>query len=278
MSGSTGSAHIRNCKFQNNSASYAGGAVDLYRLSSGNVSITNSTFNINKAKIGGAMQIKEMSSYLFISVSSFTSNTSQAGAALYAIHNDIDFFNSLPTGTIILQDVIVKDHHCSPDKCEGAIYFRGVTMEIIGSTITGSHFVSNSPQGAIEGEYGILLLQGYITFANNTGENGGAISLSNNVPVYFYDNCKVDFLQNIATEYGGAIYIHGKFFAHNQEPTTDEIVDCILVFYVVTEEHSRNGSLSITFIANHAQHGGHAVYATPIYHCNHHFNSIGKSG
>ena len=78
-------------------------------------------------------------------------------------------------------------------------------MEIIGSTITGSHFVSNSPQGAIEGENGILLLQGYITFANNTGENGGAISLSNNAPVYFYDNCKVDFLQNIATEYGGAI-------------------------------------------------------------------------
>ena len=77
------------------------------------------------------------------------------------------------------------------------------TMEIIGSTITGSNLVSNSPQGAIEGENGILLLQGYITFENNSGVNGGAISLSNNVPVYCYDNCKVNALQNIVTEYGG---------------------------------------------------------------------------
>ena len=274
LSGSTGSAHITHCTFQNNSASYAGGAVDLYRQS-GNVSITNSTFNINNAKIGGAIHIKEMSSYLFISVSSFTNNTSQAGAAMYAINNDFDSYNSLPTGPITLQDVIVKYHHCSSNKCAGTIYFRGVTMEIIGSTITGSHFVSNSPQGAIEGENGVLLLQGYITFANNTGENGGAIHLSNNVPVYFYDNCKVDFFQNVATEYGGAIYNNGKLFAPNQEPTTD---DCILRFYVVTEEHSCNGSFSITFMGNHAQHGGHAVYATPIYQCNHHFNSIGKSG
>ena len=278
LSGSTGDAHITDCAFQNNSASYAGGAVDLYRQSSGNVSITNSTFHINNAKIGGAIRIKEMSSYLFISMSSFTNNTSQAGAAMYAINNDIDSYNFFPTGPIILQDVIVKDNHCSSDKCAGTIYFRGISMEIIGSTITGSNFVSNSPQGAIEGENGILLLQGYITFANNTGENGGAISLSNNVPVYIYDNCKVDFYQNVATEYGGAIYNNGKIFAQNQEPTNDEFIDCIIRFKVITEEHSCNGSFSITFTGNHAQHGGHAVYATPIYHCNHHFNSIGKSG
>ena len=60
------------------------------------------------------------------------------------------------------------------------------TMEIIGCTITGSNFVSNSPQGAIEGEISILLLQGYITSENNSGVNGGAISLSNNVPGYCY--------------------------------------------------------------------------------------------
>ena len=194
---------------------------------------------------------------------------------MYANDNDIDFYNSLQTGLITIQDVIVKNNRCSSDKGAGAIYFRGLRMEIIGSTITGSHFVSNSPQGAIEGENGILLLQSYITFANNTGVNGGAISLFNNVPVYFYDNCKVDYLQNVATEYGGAIYNNGKFFSPNQKP--DEIFDCSLRFNVVTEEHSCNGSFSITFIANHAQHGGHAVYATPIHHCNHHFNSIGKS-
>ena len=71
------------------------------------------------------------------------------------------------------------------------------------------------------------------------------------------------------------VYNNGNFIFPNQEP--DEVIDCSLRFYVVTEEHSCSGSFSITFIANHAPHGGHAVYATPIYHCNHHFNFIRKS-
>ena len=55
-----------------------------------------------------------------------------------------------------------------------------------------------------------MTLHGYITFDHNTGVNGGAISLSNNVPLYFYCNSIVRFSNNIATGYGGAIYSNGK--------------------------------------------------------------------
>ena len=206
-----------------------------------------------------------MSSYVYISMSSLTNNTSDAGAAIFAYQGDIyaSSNSQKEKGHPILQDVIVKDNHCSSDRCAGTIYFRGVTMEIIGSTSTGSHFVSNSPQGAVQGENGLLLLRGYITFANNTGVNGGAISLSNNAPVYFYENCDVKFLQNIANGYGGAIYNNGKYNAPNQYTDVSISISCILYFSAYSFEGCRN-NFRITFVNNHAQQGGHAVYATPI--------------
>ena len=158
---------------------------------------------------------------------------------------------------LTLQDVVVKDNHCSSSTCAGAIYFKGVKMDIFGSTTTGSHFSYNSPQGAIQGEGGMLTLHGYITFDHNTGVNGGAISLSKNVPLYFNINSIVHFSNNIAPGYGGAMYSNGKQNEYNRlyDPT------CILRL------HYTISASSITFIDNHALQGGHAVYAKPIYDC-----------
>ena len=294
----TGNVYITCCTFQNNSADRNGGAINLDGLFDnaqitggtfhknsagggggamyfngriGNVSITNSTFYVNNGQRGGAISIdnqkiiQEVYSNVSISMSSFTNNTSEAGAAIYAYQDDIYASSHSQTkmAHLILQDVIVKDNNCPSDKCAGAIYFRGVIMEIIGSTSTGSHFVSNSPRGAVQGENGLLLLRGYITFANNTGVNGGAISLSNNVPVYFYENCDVTFFQNVANGYGGAIYNHGKFNAPNLYTDVDIKNSCIVRFRANDYEGCRN-NFRITFVNNHAQQGGHAVYATPI--------------
>ena len=140
----------------------------------------------------------------------------------------------------------------------GAIYFNGMTVDIIGDTITGSQFLSNSPLGAITGEFGLLLLQGNVSFNNNIGENGGAISLSN-AQLTFDNHCTVEFSRNVATGYGGAIYSDGG-------PSTKDraFSFCTIVF---NSDSSSYVSSSITFTSNHAQQGGHAVYATPIYGC-----------
>ena len=256
---SIGNVSITGCTFQGNSAFY-GGAVML-NGHIGNFTITDCTFHMNRGYVGGAISIErrllnnEGILYNVFRNVSITKNIADAGAAIHAV----DSYEGIIQLT--LQDVVVKDNHCSSGTCAGAIYFKGVKMDIFGSTTTGSHFSYNSPQGAIQGDGGILTLYGYVTFDHNTGVNGGAISLSNNVPMYFYNNSIVHFSNNIATEYGGALYSNGKLNEHNRRYSPN----CILRFH-----YTISPSL-ITFIHNHALQGGHAVYATPIYDCSESF-------
>ena len=155
----------------------------------------------------------------------------------------------------LLQDVVIKDNHCSGG---GAVYFDGMKVDIFGNTPTGSQFSSNSAHGAIQGQNGILLLHGNITFTENRGVNGGAISLSNNVPLCFHEGCRVEFSRNIATRSGGAICNDGEKYQALRGST------CIIALLC----NAPVQSFSITFINNHAWQSGHAVYATPIYNCN----------
>ena len=216
LGGSTGDVSITYCTFQNNSATYGGGAVKLERSksdvritnctfqnnsatrgvggavwlygSTGDVSITYCTFQNNSATHGGAVMLGESIEAIFfpsfypiiIYNSSFTNNNAVTGAAVYA-NNGINF-STKPIHYLHLQDVVIKDNHCSGG---GAIYFVGMMVDIFGSTPTGSQFLSNSGQGAIQGQNGYLLLYGNITFTENRGVNGGAISLSNNAPLFF---------------------------------------------------------------------------------------------
>ena len=252
--GSTGDVSITDCTFQNNSAG-DGGAVRLNgRIA--NFTITDCTFHMNRGYVGGGAICIEGILYNMFRNVSITNNIAEAGAAIYADDSDAGIIQ------LTLQDVVVKDNHCSSSTCAGAIYFKGVKMDIFGSTTTGSHFSYNSPQGAIQGEGGILTLHGYIKFDHNTGVNGGAISLSNNVPLSFYSKSIVRFSNNIATGYGGAIYSNGK-----QNEISSQ-VNCILRIYFTLEQldSTISGPL-ITFIDNHALQGGHAVYAKPIYNC-----------
>ena len=166
----------------------------------------------------------------------------------------------VPLGYLLLQDVVVKDNHCSGG---GAIFFDGMKVDIFGNTPTGSQFSSNSGQGAIQGQNGFLLLHGNITFMENRGVNGGAISLSDNIPLCFYEGYRVEFSRNVATRSGGAIYNDGE---KNQALGGSA---CIIAFLYNDALHlpQPKTAFSIIFINNHARQSGHAVYATTIYNC-----------
>ena len=299
LDGSTGDVSITGCTFQNNSASDDGGAVTLYgsfdvsitdctfqsnsvgddgaggavmleiSRPRGNVTITDCTFHMNRGYFGGAIFIEGIVYNFFRNVS-ITNNIAKVGAAIYA-YTDGDFDLASSDAGIMqltLQDVVVKDNHCSSGTCTGAIYFKGVKMDIFGSPTTGSHFSYNSPQGAIQGEGGILTLHGYITFDHNTGENGGAISLSNYAPLHFDPQYTMRFFNNTATGYGGAIYNNGK----QNEYIKKHSMNCVLRI-----RDSCESAHLITFIDNHAQQGGHAVYATPIYDCTSCIDGFGEN-
>ena len=106
-------------------------------------------------------------------------------------------------------DVTIQDNYCSCGEYNetrgGAICFSGFNVKITGSTDGGSEITSSSPQGAIQGISTFLQLSGNITFCNNSGENGGAITLLNNAQLIFLENSRVTFVGNIATRYGGGI-------------------------------------------------------------------------
>ena len=259
--GPTGNVNITDCTFQNNSATN-GGAVCLVQ-STGNVSITNCTFQNNSATYDGGGIYISIADLVIIDKSTFINNTAVRGAAVYA-SNTYDDNSIYRQGNLTLQEVVVENNHCFcneyPRVRGGAIYFSAMQVDIIGVTITGSQFLSNSPLGSITGGNGFLELFGNISFYNNIGDNGGAISLSNNVPLYFDDSCRVDFSRNVATGFGGAIYNDG-----GPLPNERGFCSCTIIFIA---DSFGNVSSSITFTDNHAQQGGHAVYATPIYECN----------
>ena len=264
--GSTVDVSITDCTFQNNRAGDCGGgghgdgkggAVVMFGQIR-NVTITDCTFHMNRAYVGGAIIIEGFSNtlhnegilyHIFRNVS-ITKNIAEEGAAIYAV----DSYEGI--NQLTLQDVVVKDNHCPSSTCAGAIYFIGMKMDIFGSTTIGSHFSYNSPQGAIQGEGGMLTLHGYITFDHNTGVNGGAISLSKYAPLYFYPYSTVHFSNNIATGYGGAIYSNGKKYENKRK----YYKMCILRLHYTIRA-------LITFIHNRTLQGGHAVYAKPIYDC-----------
>ena len=265
-----GKFHITICTFLSNKATY-GGALQLY----GSVNITNGTFQENSALFGGAI-FTVSNDIIFIIKSNYINNTAFRGAAAY-VSNKVQMESSVQIYDFILEDVVVKDNYCICNEYNktrgGAIYFSGLTVKIYG--ITGSQFSSNSPQGAIQGVNGYLHLHGKITFTDNKGENGGAISLSNNVPVYFNQDCSVEFSRNVATRFGGGIYNEGD--QTTLQPKESE-VDNVTVFIISNPNCVFNfmgDNISITFIHNHAQQGGHAVYATPIYHCDQSDSNMG---
>ena len=254
LDGSTGNINIANCIIQNNRALYGdGGALMLDGLT-GNFNIANCIIHNNSASFGGGISFSFNVINSYIYKSTFSNNYAVRGAAIHA-RNAIYF----ELGYLYLLDIVVKDNHCSGG---GAIYFDGVKVDIFGNTPTGSQFSSNSAQGAIQGQNGFLLLHGSITFAENRGVNGGAISLSNNVPLYFYKGCRVEFSRNVATGLGGAIYNDRGQTSQNKSILSSSM--CIIRF-IISDFPLDN--FSITFTDNHAQQTGHAVYATPIYDC-----------
>lgn len=255
---------VTGCTFQGN----YGGAVYLVNVF-GNIEIENCNFIENNADTSGSglaiVVDHQIKSNVLVRNSTFINNSAAVGgAAIYSVNQEYSTRNH-----ISLIDVAIKGCHCNP--CDhnsrmlgGAVYLERTNMMIGGER--GSEFTSNGPQGAIQGSNTVISLWGKVTFTNNTGDNGGAIGLSNYGQIVLYScdtvykECKsnITFSGNSATKFGGAVYI-----ATNIVISSTYIDGCAISY---GDEDSDQPCL-VAFRSNYAQLAGHAIYASPIYYC-----------
>ena len=209
--------------------------------------------------------------------SNFYNNDAFVGAAIYAGSFD-DTYRQQTFG-LNLSGLMVRNNRCdkcstNPDKdIQGAAIYANQVSNV---DVSESEFYCNGPKGAIEIRGGKLHFYGTIKFEGNRGDEGGAVSLSQNSKLYFHKNCYVNFIKNTATRVGGAIYIDGDSLVSRQSRTLSGLINmnsmthsysyCSIQF-IGNSNTSTMFSNNTMFSDNTAQEAGNSVYATPIYNC-----------
>ena len=77
----------------------------------------------------------------------------------------------------------------------------------IDASVWSSNFVSNEFGSALHISQVTLRFYNSTLFENNSAKSGGAIYLDQNSVIYVGDEALVQFVNNSATLYGGAIYL-----------------------------------------------------------------------
>ena len=262
--------------FQNCTARNAGGGlgVGLTQSFNNHVFIKNSMFNYNRAQYGAG-------SYVFAFYGEapardskfivFTNCTWEENEAIYSPAVDISpsSFDHLDTGSLpipIFRDCkfthnrIVFEATKHSEKVTVGVFVISQFVVRFGGTL---HFDRNA--------YSALLLnsgQAFIepntrlTFTSNRGLRGGAISMHSFSSILVSNNCTLEFFNNTASEYGGAIYQYTtetkEFFGGRS---------CFLEYNAGCETSVNERNISFIFVGNAAPVGGSAIYASSFYSC-----------
>ena len=254
--------NVTGSRFYNNRADNMGAAIQVRgKLGSSHsppLVVNDCHFQNNHAQTGGGIFMFDLLSSVVLSSLTFVNNSACIGAAIYAGDTHIIYGDN--SYSINITDVVVIGNKwrssCTNGVRGAVVYYNEIDdLYISGSSKTGSQFIGNYPQGAIQGIGANLHLSGMVSFRNNSGENGAAIYLTNDAHLYFHVNCTVDFSYNIATGLGGAIYVEG-----DQTITTSILTYCAMHFI-------GQGNYAINFNGNYANIAGNSIYATPIYDC-----------
>ena len=269
--------NVSSCTFRDNYAYQSGGAIYQGPVSKPiphfnctesvplqTVTIDKSSFHNNTAKVGGAIFALDLQYHVQVTIrnSAMYKNTACMGAAIYAGNHHI--VDSELTFFVVMEDVSVINNTRS-STCSargGAVYLKEVGyVNISHLSSSGSKFEGNSPDGAIQAIGTNVHLHGNVSFRSNSAIKGGALYLTSNAQLYFYENCKVEFSGNTATTFGGAVYIQGDRNINIASSTVSDLVSCAIHFI------ANNYNVNVSFSRNHADQSGHSVYATNIYEC-----------
>ena len=185
LQGSTGNVSITNCTFQNNSATsyYGSGAALFLYGSTGNVGITNCTFQNNSATSDGAAVLLEGSTgNVSITNCIFQNNsaTNPDGVGGAVLLYGLLWYGS--TGNVSITNCTFQNN--SATFGGGAVWLYELTGNV---SITNCTFQSNSATfdgGAICISVADLVIIDRSTFINNTAVRGAAVYASNMYSAY----------------------------------------------------------------------------------------------
>ena len=188
---------------------------------------------------------------------SFQNNLVQkTGTCLFvSVHDNVKKFANI---VIVLEDIHARNNSqkltYQPVSTAGIFSFSNIANVII----TGTSIFTNNYGSVIDALNSNVHLAKYanVTFNDNVGSRGAAIRLLGNGYLYFIGEAVVNFTNNQAQEFGGAIYassgIKNSLLLKEQ---------CIIQLINITKQKS------ISFVGNTAIRAGSSIYAYPLFSC-----------
>ena len=262
---------IIQCMFQSNMALFSGGAlriaIEFYNcdncVSDNSVIVKDSVFVSNFAKWGSA-------------VTFFSSRSNSPSPT-----NTIEFYNCVYDSNIA--DVSVVD--VVPDAFN-AQYSGFLPIPVFGNCTFVNNILCLSPLGILNVQSYVISFKSSINFhnnsgtalylfdasavtvncsqvnfTNNTGTNGGGVTLIGSSNLKLAPGTHLNFTNNKALGFGGAIYYY------STSPSLLYSHSCFIDYYISGIVPGNWSGVNIHFAGNMALVFGHAIYATTLFPC-----------
>ena len=205
--------------FERNSAIFDGGALAVQQST---IILINNTLTGNTAKSDGGEVFCLSNSTLQVNGSNrLWNNTAEYGGAVAALGCQI----------VLAEDTIIENNTASYG---GGLYSAQ-------SKVSGcAHFKKNCAHkngGGIYATSSDLYISQYITFVENSAQNGGGLLLDDDSKLYIQPNTSIDFTNNFAQQKGGAIkVVKDNAFSHCVEESCEFLIESDCFFQIQTEQ------------------------------------------
>ena len=187
----------------------------------------------------------------------FFNNTSVSNYGIFSIGNNDD---TIAHTTITILNS--KIHHNHGD---GNI----ISLSNMQVAIESSNFTDNVAS-TIYLVNSKLEFAGTVVFANNTADNGGALYIEQGSHISFYTTTVIQFINNLATEYGGAMYIDVFYdFTYCSKVFNDYYRDYVVSF--VNNTAAISGNSLYFYIPTHCK--VQSNISNDHFFCTHHVSS-----
>lgn len=226
------------------------------KIEGGGLFITTSYQNVFSSGIYGST---------FIHHSTFANNTVDSGG--YGAAAFVDGFLTLHKQKISSFEVTFKNctfkYNHQTLNTESELQYETAGAIYVLEAFDGVEFCNctfkNNNNTALTAVRSNIIFEGHITFLNNTGYDGGGVSLCSRSYIYFRDQTFVTFHKNSAVRSGGGIYVSGHC------PSTKP--GCFFQFLANISNVMFSKSVTVIMSNNSAQYAGTAIYGGYVEHC-----------